>query len=193
MLLWRSIREYLTAVVRAYISFVLGLVFGVAGAIGLFVSDQSGVRIAALIGVALGFLVAPYKAFQQMRRERDAARANDQFAHLRTWQYVNRLSGGSWSIEGFQPPNVPGLVVRVIAAADYALRADAEVTSDGMERLREAAAASRLERWLSGAFVDGTVDAPPRWQLASPCNGFEVTVERTAVRASAGGPRSGRA
>jgi hypothetical protein len=73
---WRSIREYLDALMHAYQSFVLGLVFGVAGAAGLFLSDQSGVRIAALIGVALGFVVAPYQAFQRMRRERDAARSD---------------------------------------------------------------------------------------------------------------------
>lgn len=186
MLLWRSIREYVAVVVRAYTPFVLGLVFGVAGAIGLFVSDQSGVRVAALIGVALGFLVGPYKAFQQMRPERDAARANDQFAHLRTWQYVNRLSGGSWSIEGFQSPNVPGLVVRAIVAADHALRAEAEVDSDGIERLRDAAAASRLDRWLNASFVDGA-GSVPLWQLASPCNGFEITVERSGVRVGGGG------
>jgi len=58
--LWRSIREYLSAVVRAYQTFVIGLAFGVAGAIGLFSSDQSSVRVLALIGVALGFLVAPF-------------------------------------------------------------------------------------------------------------------------------------
>ena len=119
---WRPLREYLRAVVAAYQSFVLGLVFGVAGAIGPFVSDQSGVRIAALVGVALGFLVAPYKAFQRMRWERDAARADSPFDRLAIQLgHVNALSGGGWAIDNFAAPNVPGLVARAIAASSYPL------------------------------------------------------------------------
>jgi hypothetical protein len=46
MAIWRSVREYLVAVARTCRSFALGLVFGVAGAIGLFLiwvrSDEGG-------------------------------------------------------------------------------------------------------------------------------------------------------
>src|SRR5207253_4159712 len=145
MLWWRPVREYLSVVVAAYQSFVLGLVFGVAGAIGLFVSDQSGVRIAALIGVALGFLVAPYKAFQRMRWERDVARADSPFDRLATeLGYVNALSGSSWAIDSFQAPNMPGFVARAIAASSYPLARGAEISSADMDCFRDAAASSPL-------------------------------------------------
>ena len=86
------------------------LVFGVAGAIGLFVSNQNSIRIAVLIGIALGFLVAPYEAFQRMRWERDVARADSTFDRLASQLgYVNALSGGGWAIDSFQAPNIAGL------------------------------------------------------------------------------------
>ena len=60
MILRRSIREDLPAALHAYTFLVLGLLFGITGAAGLLVSDRSGIRVAALIGSALGFLVALY-------------------------------------------------------------------------------------------------------------------------------------
>jgi hypothetical protein len=176
---WRPLREYLTAVVAAYQSFVLGLVFGFAGAIGLFVSDQSGVRIAALIGVALGFLVAPYKAFQRMRWERDAARADSPFDRLAVQLgHVNALSGGGWAIDSFAAPNLPGLVARAIAASTYPLARGTEISSVDLDRFRQAAACSPLAHWFACHFPTPGSDESNEWKLAAPCNGFEFTVER---------------
>jgi hypothetical protein len=176
---WRPVREYLSAVVVAYRSFVLGLVFGVAGAIGLFVSDQGGVRIAALIGVALGFLVAPYKAFQRMRWERDTARADSPFDRLAVQLgYVNALSGGGWAIDSFQAPNLPGLVARAITASSYPLARGAEISGLDMDRFHNAVARSPLAHWFARRFPTPGNDESNEWELAAPCNGFEFTVER---------------
>lgn len=184
---WRPIREYMAAILSAYQSFVLGLVFGVAGAIGLFVSDQSGVRIAALIGVALGFIVAPYKAFQRMRWERDVARADSPFDRLAVQLgYVNALSGGGWAIDNFQAPNIPGLVARALAASAYPLRRDVELASSDIDRFRDTVASSPLAGWFARHFPDADGEQQA-WRLVAPCNGYEFTVERDSVANRGGG------
>jgi hypothetical protein len=173
---------------HAYQSFVLGLVFGVAGAAGLFLSDQSGVRIAALIGVALGFVVAPYQAFQRMRRERDAARSDIQLNRLAiNAGYVNLLSGGNWGIDSFEPPNLPGLIARAITGVPYALARDAEFASKDMDRFRDLVASSPLADWLERTFPCEGPSESEAWQLVSPCNGFEFTVARQPVVVRGGG------
>jgi hypothetical protein len=188
MFWWRPIREYLAAIAAAYQSFVLGLVFGVAGAIGLFVSDQSGVRIAALIGVALGFIVAPYKAFQRMRWERDVARADSPFDRLAIQLgYVNALSGGGWAIDNFVAPNIPGLVARALAASAYPLRRDVELASSDIDRLRARVASSPLADWFARHFPNGNADEQQAWRLVAPCNGYEFTVERDGAVNTGGG------
>lgn len=188
MLWWRPIRDYLLAVIRAYQSFVLGLVFGVAGAIGLFLSDQKGVRIAALIGVALGFVVAPYRAFLRMRQERDAARSDSQLSTFAiSAGYVNLLSGGNWGIDSFEPPNQPGLIARAITGVPYGLSHEAEINSDEMDRFRDLVAASPLAIWLAAGFPCGHGSESEAWRLVSPCNGFEFTVARQPVVLNSGG------
>lgn len=182
MFWWRPIREYLAAIAAAYQSFVLGLVFGVAGAIGLFVSDQSGVRVAALIGVALGFIVAPYKAFQRMRWERDVARADSPFDRLAIQLgYVNALSGGGWAIDSFQAQNIPGLVARALTASAYPLRNGVELSSNDIDRFRDTVASSPLAGWFARRFPNEDNSEEQAWRLAAPCNGYEFTVERDAV------------
>lgn len=134
--LWRSIREYLLAVLGAYQSFVLGLVFGVAGAIGLFTSGQGGIRVLALIGVALGFLVAPFQAFHRIRRQRDEARSNDQFHPFRGYRYANALSFTSWLIDSSPwPLNEPAMAVHAIAASSSPARHDGELDSEFADRV----------------------------------------------------------
>lgn len=172
-------REYLRAIVAAYQSFVLGLVFGVAGAIGLFVSDHSGVRIAALIGVALGFLVAPYKAFQRMRWERDVARADSPSDRLAIQLgHVNALSSDGWAIDNFAAPNLPGLVACAIASGSYPLASGTEISSVDMDSFRKAAACSPFADWFAHRFPTAGRDESTEWRLVAPCNGFEFTVER---------------
>lgn len=186
MFWWRPIREYLLALVRAYQSFVLGIVFGIAGAVGLFLSDQSGVRIAALIGIALGFVVAPYQAFQRVRQERDAARSANQATGLPiNLGYANLLSGGNWGIDNFEPPNVPGLVARALTGVPYRMTGEAEFTSDDMDRFLELVASSPLAAWLDRNFP--LTDAGKAWSLVSPCNGFEFTAARRPVAANNSG------
>jgi hypothetical protein len=184
---WRlSIREYVLALVRAYQSFVLGIVFGIAGAVGLFLSDQNGVRVAALIGIALGFVVAPYQAFQRVRQERDAARSANQARGLPiNLGYVNRLSGGNWGIDNFEPPKAPGLVARALTGVPYRMTDEVEFTSDDMDRFRELVASSPLAAWLDRNFP--LTDGESRWSLVSPCNGFEFTVARRPVTVSNSG------
>lgn len=186
MFWWRSVREYLLAVLRAYQSFVLGLVFGVAGAIGLFVADESGVRIAALIGVALGFLVAPYKAYQRVRWERDIARSESPIDHLGLrLGFVNALSGGNWGIDNLEPPNIAGLVARGITATQHPLAHGAEISSVDMDRFRDAVARSPIAVWLAERFP--SEDERNSWKLTEPCNGFEFTVVRGPVACDGGG------
>ncbi len=61
----------------------------------LFVLDQSSVRIAALIGLTLGFLANPTKALQRMRWELHAPRAGSPFDRLAIQLgHVNALSSG---------------------------------------------------------------------------------------------------
>jgi hypothetical protein len=188
MLWWRPLREYLVALLRGYQSFVLGIVFGIAGAAGLFLSDQSGVRIAALVGVALGFVVAPYQAFQRIRQERDAARSANQARGLPlNLGYENLLSGGNWGIDNFEPPNVPGLVARAVTGVPYRLAQEAEFTSNDMDRFCELVARSQLAAWLDRNFPLAEEDAGQAWSLVAPCNGFEFTVARQPVAADGTG------
>lgn len=188
MFWWRPIREYLAAIAAAYQSFVLGLVFGVAGAIGLFVSDQNSIRIAALIGVAVGFIVAPYKAFERMRWERDVARADSPFDRLAIQLgYVNALSGGGWAIDNFAAPNIPGLVARALAASAYPLRRDVDLTSSDIDRLRDRVATSPLADWFAHHFPTADADEQQAWRLVAPCNGYELTVERDGAASTGGG------
>lgn len=185
---WRPVREYLAAIRAAYQSFVLGLVFGVAGAIGLFVSDQSGVRIAALIGVALGFVIAPYNAFQRMRWERDVARADSPFDRRGIQVgYVNGLSGGVWEIDRFGAPTPAGLVARAITASAYPLRRGVEVSSSDIDRLRDVVTSSSLATWFARRFPSADADEQEAWRPVAPCNGFEFTVERDGLVNEGGG------
>lgn len=188
MFWWGPVREYVLALLRAYQSFVLGVVFGIAGAVGLFLSDQSGIRIAALIGVALGFVVAPYQAFQRVREERDAARSANQASGLAlNLGYENLLSGGNWGIDNFEPPNAPGLIARALTGVPYRLTREAEFTSADMDRFCELVARSPLAAWLDQHFP--LTDATPgkTWSLVAPCNGFEFTVARQPVTAKGSG------
>jgi hypothetical protein len=185
MALWPSIREYVSAVFRAYQSLVVGQIIALASAIGLFYADEASVRVLALIGVAMGFLIAPFQAFHRVRVERDTALNQNTLARM-AWSYANALSGSSWSIQSFAAVNHPGLAVRAIVAADYRVPSEFGFDSRTMGRLRDALAVSTLEGWLQRRFVERGASAP-RWELASPCDDYVITVTRGEVVAGGGG------
>jgi len=176
------------AILRAYQSFVLGLVFAVAGAIGLFSSDQSSIRVPALIGVAVGFLVAPFQAFHRLRVERDLARsqAQGQYGVQRLFpqQFVNAISGSSWAVDSFEPVQDAALVMRGIIGA-YPLAREYEVESTLLDGFRVAAASSAIDHWLRQRF--GDIAVGQEWQIVAPCNGYEFTVERAPFLVGSGG------
>jgi hypothetical protein len=158
-------------------------------ALALAATSSSTFGTCALIGLAIGFLVAPFQAFHRLRIERDLARSQAQGQYgvaqlLMPQRYVNAISGGSWSVDAFEPVNEAAFVVRGIIGA-YPPDPHSEVESTLLDRFRETAASSAIDLWLRGRFVE--VGSAQKWQLVSPSNGFEFAVERTPFVLESGG------
>jgi hypothetical protein len=149
-------------------------------------SSQDGIRVLALIGVASGFIVAPFQAFHRMRIERDEAHSGNQFGPLFGYRHANALSFTSWLIDRAPLPlREPALSVHGIAASSSPAHPNVELDSDFADRFRLLVERSAIAEWMRHLLGE-TNDAAETWRLVLS-NGFQVGVQRDRVPYAGGG------
>jgi hypothetical protein len=177
----QSLVEYLRELVGGYRSVVAGVVLEVLGVLAIFWSDQRALHIIGVVGVAAGFLVAPFLAFHRIRLQRDTA-ATSGTLFLRGPRPANELSFGNWSLDSFASPNEDGIAARAMVAAHYSVAATTQFTSALADRVREVLEGSAIDAFL----VSLAGGMPGTWQLISPTNDWVITTIRDPVRLGEG-------
>lgn len=172
----QSLAEYLRELVGGYRSVVAGVVLEVLGILAIFWSDQRALHVIGVVGIAAGFVVAPFLAFHRMRLQRDAV-ATGGGLFLRGPRPANELSFGNWSLDSFASPNDDGLAMRAMVAAHHPVAATTQLNSALADRVREALQNSAVDGFLT-TLAGG---AGGTWQLISPTNDWVITAVRDPV------------
>jgi hypothetical protein len=187
----QSLREYLGRFVRSWWAGV-----GVAGgALGL-VASVAGLDIPAwswraVVGVAV--VAAGFRVFDDVRRERDAARAELATRELagagepEPYPFVPRLLEGRLFPSSMYPVIDSGERALVLRAG-YALHADGpRLDSEAQQAFEDALASSTLESWILDETTRlGRVGAEHWWRRSKPTRSSVVTVRRPRAPTVAG-------